>query len=76
MDKQITVTQAYRILKTAAISAEIDNLGTNSLRKTGGYWIYKASRYNIGLIMDTFNHNTHKIDLRCIGIHKEAKDLL
>ncbi|WP_298844607.1 tyrosine-type recombinase/integrase [uncultured Clostridium sp.] len=76
LNDHITVTQAYRILKTAATSVGIENFGTHSLRKAWGYWTYKASRYNIGLIMDTFNHSSQKITLRYIGIDQEAKDLL
>lgn len=76
INKPITVTQAYRLLKKAANSIHIENFGTHSLRKTWGYWTYKASRYNIGLIMDTFNHSSQKITLRYIGIDQEAKDEL
>ena len=72
----ISVTQAYRILKSAAVNVGIENFGTHSLRKTWGYWTYKASRYNIGLIMDTFNHSSQKITLRYIGIDQESKDEL
>lgn len=72
----ISVTQAYRILKDAANTVGIENFGTHSLRKTWGYWTYKASRYNIGLIMDTFNHSSQKITLRYIGIDQESKDEL
>lgn len=72
----ISVTQAYRILKSAANNISIENFGTHSLRKTWGYWTYKASRYNIGLIMDVFNHSSQKITLRYIGIAQEDKDEL
>lgn len=75
-NEPITVTQAYRILKAAAVSLHIENFGTHSLRKTWGYWTYKMSRYNIGLIMDTFNHSSEKITLRYIGITQESKDEL
>lgn len=76
LGRPITVVQAYRILKDAADAVGIENFGTHSLRKTWGYWTYKASRYNIGLIMDTFNHSSEKITLRYIGINQEAKDEL
>ncbi|SUY45061.1 site-specific recombinase XerD [Clostridium putrefaciens] len=72
----ITVTQAYRILKDAAVNMNIENFGTHSLRKTWGYWTYKASRYNVGLIMDTFNHSNQSITLKYIGISQEQKDEL
>lgn len=76
INEHISVTQAYRILKAAAIDLHIENFGTHSLRKTWGYWTYKMSRYNIGLIMDTFNHSSEKITLRYIGITQENKDEL
>lgn len=72
----ISVTQAYRILKAAAVDLHIENFGTHSLRKTWGYWTYKMSRYNIGLIMDTFNHSSKKITLRYIGVTQENEDEL
>jgi integrase len=68
--------QAYRVLKEAANIVGIENFGTHSLRKTWGYWTYKASKYNIGLIMDTFNHSSQRITLRYIGIDQDQKDEL
>lgn len=68
--------QAYRVLKEAANVIGIENFGTHSLRKTWGYWTYKVSRYNIGLIMDTFNHSSQKITLRYIGVNQDQKDEL
>ena len=68
--------QAYRVLKEAADICGVENFGTHSLRKTWGYWTYKASRYNIGLIMDTFNHSSQNITLRYIGISQDQKDEL
>jgi len=74
--KHIGRIQAYRILKEAADIIGIENFGTHSLRKTWGYWTYKASRYNIGLIMDTFNHSSQSITLRYIGVSQDQKDEL
>jgi integrase len=68
--------QAYRVLKEAAITCGVENFGTHSLRKTWGYWTYKASKYNIGLIMDTFNHSSQNITLRYIGVNQDQKDEL
>ncbi|WP_298845642.1 tyrosine-type recombinase/integrase [Clostridium sp.] len=76
LNEHISVTQAYRLLKNAAVSIGIENFGTHSLIKTWGYWTYKVSRYNIGLIMDTFNHSSQEITLRYIGIDQGAKDEL
>lgn len=68
--------QAYRVLKEAATSSGIENFGTHSLRKTWGYWTYKISKYNVGLIMDTFNHSSQSITLRYIGVNQDQKDEL
>lgn len=68
--------QAYKVLKKAAIFCGIENFGTHSMRKTWGYWTYKESKYNIGLIMDTFNHSSQSITLRYIGINQDQKDEL
>ena len=68
--------QAYRVLKEAAELVGIENFGTHSLRKTWGYWTYKMSKYNIGLIMDTFNHSSQSITLRYIGVNQDQKDAL
>ena len=74
--RHITVTQAYRILKAAANTVGIDNFGTHSLRKTWGYFTYKASAHNIGLVMSMFNHSAPSITLRYIGIDQDEKDKL
>ena len=68
--------QAYRVLKECADLLGIQNFGTHSLRKTWGYWTYKISLYNIGLIMDTFNHSSQSITLRYIGVNQDQKDEL
>lgn len=68
--------QAYRVLKEAADLVGVENFGTHSLRKTWGYWTYKLSKYNIGLIMDTFNHSSQSITLRYIGVSQDQKDEL
>lgn len=73
-DRPITVTQAYRVLKEAATTVGISNFGTHSLRKTWGYFTYKASKHNIGLLMDMFNHSAPSITLRYIGIDQDARD--
>jgi len=68
--------QAYRVLKEAAEFCGIENFGTHSLRKTWGYWTYKVSKFNIGLIMDAFNHSSQGITLRYIGVSQDQKDEL
>ena len=66
----------YKKLKEAGEALGIENIGTHTLRKTWGYWTYKISKYNIGLIMDTFNHGSSAVTLRYIGINQDQKDEL
>jgi len=68
--------QAYRVLKECADLLGVQNFGTHSLRKTWGYWTYKLSLHNIGLIMDVFNHSSQSITLRYIGVNQDQKDKL
>lgn len=68
--------QAYRVMKEGAEALGIENFGTHSLRKTWGYWTYKLSKYNIGLIMDTFNHSSQSVTLKYIGVNQDQKDEL
>lgn len=68
--------QAYRVLKNSANIVGIENFGTHSMRKTWGYWTYKLSKHNIGIIMDAFNHSSQRITLRYIGINQDEKDAL
>ena len=75
-NKPITRVQAYRTLKIASESLNIENFGTHSLRKTWGYWTYKKSKFNIALIMDMFNHSSQKITLEYIGINQDQRDEL
>ena len=68
--------QTYRVLKHSALTLGIENFGTHSLRKTWGYWTYKLSQYNIGLVMDIFNLSSQSVTLRYIGINQDQRDQL
>ena len=70
----ISYTQAYRVLKEASGSVGVQDFGTHSMRKTWGYWTYKTSKYNIGLIMDMFNHSSQSMTLKYIGINQDMHD--
>jgi integrase len=75
-DGHIQRIQAYKVLKEAANMCNVENFGTHSMRKTWGYWTYKASKYNIGLIMEMFNHSSQNVTLRYIGVSQDQKDEL
>lgn len=68
--------QVYKKLKEAGNAVGVENIGTHTMRKTWGYWTYKISKYNVALIMDTFNHSSPSVTLRYIGINQDQKDEL
>lgn len=72
-NKPLTRFMAYRILNSAANQVGIEDMGTHSMRKTFGYFAYKAGT-DITLLMDIFNHSSPQITLRYIGITQDQKD--
>jgi integrase len=68
--KPISVTQAYRQLNKASAMAEIEHIGTHTMRKTFGYWHYKQFG-NVAQLQIILNHSHPQITLRYIGITKE-----
>ncbi|MBD1373730.1 tyrosine-type recombinase/integrase [Hazenella sp. IB182357] len=69
-DGAITTTQAYRQLQKAADMAEVDSVGTHTMRKTFGYWHYKQFR-DVAKLQDILNHSHPDITKRYIGITAE-----
>lgn len=72
-DKPISKIQAYRQLQKAAEWAEVDSIGTHTMRKTFGYWLYKQTK-DVAMLQEILNHSTPQITLTYIGINKEEKD--
>ncbi|PRZ16319.1 phage integrase family protein [Laceyella sediminis] len=69
-NKAITTTQAYRQLQKAADMAEVDSIGTHTMRKTFGYWFYKQTK-DVAKLQEILNHWHPSITLRYIGITAE-----
>lgn len=72
-DKPISKIQAYRQLNKAADFAGIEAIGTHTMRKTFGYWLYKQTK-DVALLQELLNHSKPSVTLRYIGISKEEKD--
>lgn len=72
-DKPISKIQAYRQLQKAGNFAEVEAIGTHTMRKTYGYWLYKETK-DVAMLQDILNHSTPQITLTYIGINKEEKD--
>jgi integrase len=69
-DKAITPTQAYRKLNKASEFAEVESIGTHTMRKTFGYWFYKQTK-DVAKLQAILNHSHPSITLRYIGITDE-----
>jgi integrase len=78
----ISRVQAYRILNVAARKAGItEEIGTHTMRKTFGYWLYmnskdKFGKYDVTLVQKILNHTSPQVTLRYIGIMQEDEDEL
>lgn len=69
----ISRIQVWRDLKEAADECGIEEIGTHSLRKTFGYWLYKSTN-DIALVQKIFGHRTQLDTLRYIGMEQEYID--
>lgn len=69
-DKPISVVQAWRVLNKAGRFAEVDSIGTHTMRKTFGYWFYKQT-HDVAMLQEILNHSSPSITLRYIGINDE-----
>ena len=73
INKPITTTQAYRIIKAAATAVGLEEIGTHTMRKTFGYFHYKQFK-DVALLQTLFNHSSPSITLRYIGIEQDDID--
>lgn len=73
LNRPITRQQAYRILKDAASKFELDSIGTHTLRKTFGYFMYKQTG-DILAVKEVLNQSSVDITRRYIGLTQDDKD--
>lgn len=74
-NRPITRARAYSVLRDVAKEVGIDSIGTHSLRKTFGYWVYKDTK-DVAALQKLFNHSSPEETLRYIGIEQDNVDLL
>lgn len=72
-NKPLARESLWRIISTAGERVGLKNIGTHSMRKTFGYFLYKDGA-NLALIQDLLNHSSQRETLRYIGITQEDKD--
>jgi integrase len=74
--------QAWRILNNATKQAGIEyEIGTHTMRKTFGYWLYNNSADKNGykdivMVQKILGHSSPEVTLRYIGIMQEDEDEL
>jgi len=71
-NRPITRVRAYDILREAAQHCELSEIGTHTLRKTFGYWVYHENEKDIALLQDIFGHSSPYITKKYIGINQEV----
>lgn len=73
INKPITRSMAYKILRESAEKFGLDDIGTHTLRKTFGYHFYKQYK-DVALLQQIFNHSSPAITLNYIGISQDERD--
>lgn len=73
-NKPIKRQTAYEIIKRACNACDVYNVGTHTLRKTFGYFLYMQSKNNIAMLMEILNHSSETITLKYIGISQEKSN--
>jgi integrase len=74
LNKPITTTQAYRIIKNASEKVGLKEIGTHTMRKTFGYHHYQQYK-DVALLQEIFNHSSPSITLKYIGINQDNIDI-
>ncbi|AMW99319.1 site-specific integrase [Rummeliibacillus stabekisii] len=74
-NKPISRSMAYKIIKAAADSCGISDIGTHTMRKTFGYHIYQKEK-DVAALQKIYNHSDPKITLRYIGIEQDYQDAI
>ncbi|MBW7452458.1 site-specific integrase [Paenibacillus sepulcri] len=74
INRPITRSMAYKILRSVADEFRLQEIGCHTLRKTFGYFFYLQYK-DIALLMRLFNHSNEKVTLRYIGIEQDTMDV-
>lgn len=75
LNKPITRQRAYMILKDAGERFGLESIGTHTLRKTFGYFLYKQTK-DILVVKEVLGHSDVSITRRYIGLTQDDKDKL
>ncbi len=75
LNKPITRQRAYMILKDAGEKFGLESIGTHTLRKTFGYFLYEQTK-DILVVKEILGHSDAAITRRYIGLTQDDKDRL
>lgn len=73
VNKPISRTTAYRVIRAAGEACGLERIGTHSMRKTFGYHFYDSTK-NIALLQELYGHSSEEITKRYIGINQDILD--
>ena len=73
VNRPITRQRAYQIIVEACHRNGVYNVGSHTLRKTFGYFLYQKTK-DVAMLMQIFNHASPDITLRYIGINQEISN--
>ena len=65
------------ISKTMMVALTEENIKSaivNIMAKTGAYWVYTQSNYNIGLVMELLNHSSEVMTLKYLGLDQVSRE--
>jgi len=73
INKPLTTSMAYRIMREAAAAVGLKHIGTHTLRKTFGYWFHQQYR-DLALLAKYLEHSDPSITARYIGLDQDTLD--
>jgi len=73
VNQSLSYEQAYRILKKASESVDINNFGTHSGRKTCAYHIYMNTR-SLKKVQNFLMHDSKRDTIRYVGLEQEVRN--
>lgn len=72
LNKPLTRQQAYNIIKGACAQFGINRIGTHTMRKTFGYFLYQRTK-DIVMVQEVLNHSDLSVTKRYIGLTQDTK---